>query len=310
MRLTLPAIMTVTGLVLAGVLSAELKSGAPQYDVGAGDPETSDSRLEGRGTAAPGGPGSLGPTPGSGPGTNTAGRIALLDLPALDSLSATRERPLFYKDRRHPEPEAEAPAPTEPEKAPEPTPVAPPLGTINLSAIVIDGTGQPQALMIDPESGKPRSFRVGETLKEGWLVEQITADSVFISNGADAPTEVALRDYDTPAPAPRPAGRAGAAKGNNRAAAARADARKRALARARNKVRNKAKAPRNTVAGRTASRRQTQTGANRTGAGTQRGRGASGAGSNSADRAGTNRQARTTPSSPSGGAQNCGLSRC
>lgn len=117
-----------------------------------------------------------------------------VELPPLEALSATVERPLFRPSRR----------PAETAAAPdaalaEPTPALERFEGYELSGVVIAGEERVM-LLRDARSARVLRVREGERVA-GWSVERILPDRVVLRS-ADATDEVVLRRFDPAAPAP------------------------------------------------------------------------------------------------------------
>ncbi len=122
----------------------------------------------------------------------------------LDTLAATRDRPLFAPSRSKPPP----PPPPEPErpppepKTPPPPPPPEPLH-FRLVGVVIDKSGG-IALLKDEQSGEIHRVRQGEDL-QGWTLKSVVARSVELTR-EDQTTALRLfvakgepgRAYDQP----------------------------------------------------------------------------------------------------------------
>ncbi|MBB1072966.1 hypothetical protein HUU62_00860 [Rhodoferax sp. 4810] len=115
--------------------------------------------------------------------------------PSQESYSVVIERPLFLPDRRPPPPSSKTTA-GEPEATVVPVDVAV-LDSFDLSAILI--IGATHSAWIRKTRG-PEVVRVrhGELL-EGWMVKEITADSVLLEQQGQT-KRLVLRDYDKPPP--------------------------------------------------------------------------------------------------------------
>lgn len=115
----------------------------------------------------------------------------------LEDMSATRERPLFFEDRRYPEAPSED---TASENTSEPAPEATvDLGPVRLSAVVTDET-QRTALIWNTDTNEITRAKVGETVS-GWTVEEIRTSAVVLSSGGQR-KELMLWDFDeSPPPA-------------------------------------------------------------------------------------------------------------
>lgn len=113
----------------------------------------------------------------------------------LEDMNATRDRPLFFEERRYPE------EPTQDagnESAPAPTPeVAVNLGSVRLSAIVIDQSER-AALIHDTDTDEITRAVVGETVS-GWTVQEIRPSAVVLRSGSQS-KELMLRNFDEAQP--------------------------------------------------------------------------------------------------------------
>ena len=114
-----------------------------------------------------------------------------VQIPPLDKLAQTRQRPLFALTRRPPPIEQVAPiaAPIAQDSAP-PTALA-----IELSAVVL----QPQrqfALFRSAAQGALLRAEIGQSV-DGWLVREIRADGVSLKRGEEH-QELLLRTYKAP----------------------------------------------------------------------------------------------------------------
>jgi hypothetical protein len=93
---------------------------------------------------------------------------------SLDSLSATRERPLFSPTRRPPPP---PPPPVVAEQAPPPPPPPPP--DVALFGIVMDGTTARAVIRANP-AGKLTNVEIGDDVG-GWKVAQIEGKKLVLA---------------------------------------------------------------------------------------------------------------------------------
>lgn len=119
--------------------------------------------------------------------------IIPFEVTPIDEMKETRDRPLFFANRR--EPKAADPAPIETGiKDPE---IDAGPNEFRLSAVVIDD-GAHTALLMDPTGAV---HRVAEGGKIGaWVLKSVTAESVTLVNGGRA-QEVQLRTFEPPLPA-------------------------------------------------------------------------------------------------------------
>lgn len=146
-------------------------------------------------------------------------RSPLGEVPALASLAsmeATRERPLFFPERRYPEPVVQkAPLlPTKSAKGPAGVLKAT-LGPTKLSAIVIVNDER-VALIQEGGVAKSRQMRIGDVIND-WKLTEIRTDSVLFTGG-DKSEELKLRSFDpeiAPVPQTRRTGARRAAPGRN-----------------------------------------------------------------------------------------------
>lgn len=105
---------------------------------------------------------------------------AVVGLPLLDGLTATRTRPLFVPGRRGPE-EAEAvPTPSRPLLAEPSDPTDVPL-TVTLGGVV-SGPGVALAILIDPANNSATRLKAGEE-HDGWTLVEIGRTSVTFRRG-------------------------------------------------------------------------------------------------------------------------------
>lgn len=116
-------------------------------------------------------------------------------VPALESLQATLERPLFNPERRPPAPATQA----ESEPSPAMTPSAPPALTV--SAIIVEGSDR-SALLTAPGGEQPQRVREG-TLVSGWRLIEIHDDSILLQSGTRH-LPLPLHTFATPPPPPAP----------------------------------------------------------------------------------------------------------
>jgi len=173
---------------------------------------------------------------------------ALRALPSLESLDATRKRPLFFEGRHYPVP---PPEPEQAASAGKPGPKREPAGTgvdaLKLSAIVIVDNER-VALIREGGAAASRQVRVGDSIG-GWTLAEVRHDSVLMRREGQSEAIKLWTFEPIPAPARRSARpgrrapRAGGArraggrnpagrKGANAAALRAAAARRRAAARA------------------------------------------------------------------------------
>jgi hypothetical protein len=127
-----------------------------------------------------------------------------VDAPALSSLRATLERPLFDDDRRPNAPDAVAAS--GPESA-----AAGKLPPVRLSAVIVAADGSRTALMQPDGQEQPQRVRKGDQVA-GWRIDEISDEGVVLNAGAER-LVVPLRVFEpqapkgtTRAPARRPAG--------------------------------------------------------------------------------------------------------
>lgn len=118
---------------------------------------------------------------------------------SLDSLTATRARPLFTPSRRPPVTEEAAPAPA----APPPPPAKPSLQLTLLGTVV--GRQEAYGIFLDPSRPTPLNLRAGAT-HNGWMLTAVAEREATLRNGAEAVVlKMPYREPPPPAsPGPRP----------------------------------------------------------------------------------------------------------
>jgi len=158
----LTGVLSLTALLLAGALAAEIRYG------------TLDDT----------------PIRAAAPGAEEEARVGVQgeapSMPPLAAFAETLERPLFSESRRPAESETLAEAPDDSDAA------RPAAGGFLLSAVVITDESR-VALLRGPESRALARLREGETL-DGWSVAEIRADSVLLRH-ADETQRVPLRRF-------------------------------------------------------------------------------------------------------------------
>ena len=175
----LNVLLGLAALLLAGLLFAELKL-------------FPDDWMERGSTASD----SSNTPPGVAVLDADAWRLPADELPDLDSLDETVNRPLFIAGRR-PVEEQTAAAP----EAPAVDAPASPPPTIKLTAIVLAGQ-EPIAYALDPTTSSVLRMREGERV-EGWEVASITADGLELRQ-RERLEFVGLRPPAGPPPPPPP----------------------------------------------------------------------------------------------------------
>jgi hypothetical protein len=98
--------------------------------------------------------------------------------PGLESLDATRARPLFSPSRRPPPPPAPIAAPILP---PAPVPVAAPPPDIQLVGVVFGGRTH-TAIVEHPADPRPINVEVGDQI-DGWTVTEIRPREIVLEHG-------------------------------------------------------------------------------------------------------------------------------
>ncbi len=118
------------------------------------------------------------------------GPLSALPWLNLDSLSATRERPLFAPDRRKPAPPpVVAAVPVHPEAARQ----APRQAKLELTGVIVSGL-ETIVLLRDPATSESVAVHPGEKVGR-WLVSVDTNDNVTLKDGDE---ELRLEMYPEP----------------------------------------------------------------------------------------------------------------
>lgn len=110
----------------------------------------------------------------------TAPAEAVVGLPPVEALTATRTRPLFVPGRRGPEVVEGLPAPSRPILAEPSDPTDVPL-TVALSGVV-SGPGVALAILIDPANNATMRLKTGEE-HDGWTLVEIGRTNVTFRRG-------------------------------------------------------------------------------------------------------------------------------
>ncbi|MCH9670914.1 MAG: hypothetical protein K0U93_05635 [Gammaproteobacteria bacterium] len=128
----------------------------------------------------------------------------------IDQMNQTRERPLFYVNRREP---PKVPTDATALQTPVSVPVEVP-SEFKLSAVVI--TDEKYTALLTDAAGGMQRVQVGQEIG-GWTLKSVNADSVTLQRGAKT-QEVQLRTFETPVATPS-SGRTPAAPPRRRTAA-------------------------------------------------------------------------------------------